>query len=274
MGTSEPVKKILNVFRLSNKLDENSTLFTNPLISAELTLNSEIFDVKKMRITELAPQLLITSKNLWPKNLAILVEIKLDNQNTAKMLIVNDKIIGIQLGSVIGNKALETIDTFKADIIDVAIMTIDVNKVSSSLSSVISEELKSEPIDLKTITKETISTSNVTEQAEELKKPQQVPTIVQAQDIQQAKTTDITDLLRPIYDDIYLLVRKYTLNLVSAPEVKLENNEIHIQIRISPISGLFASRTKKKFVNELRDLVQSKKGSTVKISLEEVIEAK
>jgi len=272
VNNTESTKKILSIFRLSDKLDDNSALIAHPLVSAELTLNGEILDVKKMKRAEFAPQLLITSKSVWTKNLAVIAEIKLDN-NIARILIINDKIIGAQLGNILGNKALETLSSLKTETIDVSIMTIDINKVPS-ISSIIAEELKSKSTEIETVTtKEIIKTGTLTEISKEAETQLQIAQQPTTQpQITRPVTVDVTEVLRPIYDDIYLLVRKYGLNLISAPEVKLENNEIYIQIRISPISGLLAARTKKKFINELRELVQSKKGLLARISLEEVIE--
>lgn len=270
MSNTESTKNILGIFRLSDKLDDNSALMTHPSVSAELTLNSEILDVKKMKRSEFVPQLLITSKSLWTKNLAVIAEIKLDH-NIARMLIINDKILGIHIGNTLGNKALEVLSSLKAETVDVSIMTIDVSKVSS-ISSIISEELKSKSAQTESIPAEIIKTGSVTEISKEIEAQLQVTQQPTTQPQITPVTVDVTEFLRPIYDDIYLLVRKYGLNLISAPEVKLENNEVYIQIRISPISGLLASRTKKKFINELRELIQSKKGLSARISLEEVIE--
>lgn len=262
MSDTQSAKKLLGAFYLSEKLNENSALVNNPVISAELLLNSEILYVRKMRINELIPQLLIIAKDLWTKNLAIIAEIKFGENNIVKMLIANDKLLSIQFGSLLGDKALEIFETLRLDIVDVSLFSIDTNKMSSALLSIVKEEVKSAKevaVPIKEINEKT--TKDIL----------QIP----IQPVQQVKSSqDITDFLRPIYDDVYLLVRKYALNLVAAPEIKLENDEVYIQIRIAPIKGLFASRTKKKIIDELKMMIQDKKGLSARILLEEIMEVK
>ncbi len=230
------------ILRVIDGIDKYSKFFSDTTITSEIVLNSNILEVKKISWNELFQYLYQRSKDEMSKGNILYAEVNLGSTGLIKIILINDKIISLQLGSELGNSVINIIKSLKQEYVDVALNTIKISSLSKKLQTTLEDVMK--------LNVNEIIMQPIIKQIKPLPSKEEQP-ITQA-----LRTVELQQVCDKIYNLIYSIACKYKINIASAT-ITVKNSEAHVKISITPPKSFTAyysmmiSRSLDKFYSEL-----------------------
>lgn len=241
------------VLKIISDIDKYSRFFSDTSVMAEVILNSDVLEVKRVRWSDLFEHLFQHSKNEMAKGNFVYGEINLGVLGLMKTIIINDRIVSLQLGSNFGNDVINMIKSLKQDFVDVTLNTVKMSVLTKKLQTVLED-----------IVKLNVNEVVLQPSGEIITKPAQIKEVVRiepapfgvAQKGSSVQVTRVEEAYDKIYNLTYSIANKYKVSIASAT-ITIEDNKVHIQIFIAPPKSFTAyysmmiSRSLDKFYNEL-----------------------
>jgi len=241
------------VLKIVSEIDKYSKFFSDASVMAEVILNSEILEVKRVQWSNLFEYLFQHSKNEMAKGNFVYGEINLGAFGLMKVIVIDDRIISLQLGSNFGNNVINMIKSFKQDFVEVALNTVKISGLTKKLQMVLEDIAKLNVNEVVLQPAGEITTKPIPIKEAARMEPVSPEGAQKGASVQVLKVEQAYD---KIYNLTYSIANKYKINIASAT-ITIEDNKCNVQIFIAPPKSFTAyysmiiSRSLDKFHNEL-----------------------
>lgn len=254
---------VQSTLRIITDIDKYSKFFSSSSVMAEIALNSNISDVRRISCNELFQYMYSFSKSELEKGNIVYAEINLDI-GLLKVILVGDRIVSLQLGSSLGNETINLIKQLKQEYANIALNVVKISNLSKNLQITLEDTLKLNisEITILLLTKETTPAKT------EEKLTKKIEPVMPKPLTPQAQIPTISEVSQQVYDKIYNTVysmaKKHKIDIASST-ITVRDNEAYIEIHIAPPKSfsvwysMMISRSLEKFYNELEYAIKNLK---------------